>query len=166
MLRQYPSVILVDPRYDSAFDDDYLTVRYVRNVAASTRERPFHVRLVTKDRLVALGAAWVAWERGDCVLAIDEVHEFCPSSHLGIPPIIKTILLQGRHRNVGFFAASQRPANVHNDILSEASCGRMHVFRLGFGRDLDYMRGWVPDIERVTRFQLPGEHITWPENSA
>jgi len=67
------------------------------------------------------------------LFVVDEVHNFCTKS--SIPDGLKYLITvcQGEPYNIGFFGISQRPANVHNDILSNASV--WFVFSLNLDRD-------------------------------
>lgn len=157
-------VFFCDPRADDGRFQGagFVTVRSVREAVELSKVRPFKIRLETKSPLAFEGLCWLAWERRDCTLAVDEVHELVSGQHACIPPVVTRLLLEGRHRNVRFYAASQRPANVHNNILSEASCGRIHVFQIGFD-SVKYCEKWIPNVARAMQFRNPGEHFTFPE---
>lgn len=82
------------------------------------------------DRL----CAWVWDTLRNVTLVVDEVHNFCTSSV--ISPAFKRLITvaQGEPYRIGVVAISQRPANVHNDIKSNASL--WFVFRLFLEADV------------------------------
>ena len=70
-----------------------------------------------------------------CVV-VDEIHNFA-TPHF-IPKYLKESYLSGRHQNLGIIAASQRPANVHKDVLAQST----HLFCANFSEanDIKYFR--------------------------
>ena len=64
------------------------------------------------------------------VFCVDEVHNW--ATKMFIPLEFKRLITvaQGEPYNIGIIAITQRPANVHNDILSNASliiCFKLHL---------------------------------------
>lgn len=55
------------------------------------------------------------------VFLVDEVHKFC--TKFKIPEHFNTLVTvgQGEPYNIGIIAITQRPANVHNDVISQSS---------------------------------------------
>lgn len=74
-----------------------------------------------------------------CMVYVDEVHNFA-TAHF-VPKWFKEILLTGRHQNLGLIACSQRPANVHKDILAQSH----HIFCsvINEANDLNYLKGTI-----------------------
>lgn len=91
-------------------------------------------------------ALFLVYKRADfcefqtsAVVYIDEVHNFA-TPHF-VPKWFKEILLTGRHQNLGLIACSQRPANVHKDILAQSH----HIFcsAINEANDLNYLKGTI-----------------------
>lgn len=74
-------------------------------------------------------------------LVIDEIHNW--ATHNFIPKWLKEIVLTGRHQHVGLLCCSQRPANVHKDVLANSH----HVLcsNMSEANDLNYLRGSIGD---------------------
>lgn len=89
-----------------------------------------------------------------CCVVIDEVHNFA-SPHF-IPKWFKEILLTGRHQNVGLISCSQRPANVHKDILAQSH----HIFcaNVNEANDINYLKSTIGDgaekLRSLKQFQF------------
>lgn len=68
------------------------------------------------------------------VFCVDEVHNFCTKSQ--IPLCFKKLITicQGDPYNIGVIAITQRPANTHNDVISNASL--YVVFKLNLENDV------------------------------
>ena len=60
--------------------------------------------------------------RGDCTIVLEEVQNYA-SVHK-IPKYLKQISLTGRHKKVNFITTTQRIAEIHKSLLSQAH----HVF--------------------------------------
>lgn len=60
--------------------------------------------------------------RGNCTVVIEEIQNFA-SVHK-IPPFLKQCSLTGRHQNINFITTTQRIAEVHKSLLSQAH----HIF--------------------------------------
>lgn len=160
MLRGKPRQILVIPRHDPAFSG-YLEVHSFTEAARATAGRQFRVLWVLDpaDTLRFEALSRLAYDRGDLVFAVDELHEYCPNSHQAIGKYFKKLCLHGRHANVEIFGISQRPANLHKDFLSQAAT--IHVFKLTFPGDMDALKRTVPDVDKARNFKV-GEYLTFP----
>jgi energy-coupling factor transporter ATP-binding protein EcfA2 len=89
-------------------------------------------------------------------VVIDEVHEYCHAHYMPAP--FKEALLLGRHQEMGLILASQRPANVHKDILAQSH----HLFcsLIVETNDFNYLKGYFgPDPEKLK--SLPKYHFLW-----
>lgn len=64
----------------------------------------------------------IIYHIGDITIVIEEVQEY--SSTHSIPQWFKTLLMRGRHKNIGFITTTQRPGQLHKAILSQST----HVF--------------------------------------
>lgn len=60
------------------------------------------------------------WSPKDCIIAIDEVHEFVPESGTSAKyaPEVERAIKHWRNQNVGFIFTSQRPAYVKKNVLA------------------------------------------------
>jgi hypothetical protein len=90
-----------------------------------------------------------------CV-AVDELSLLC-TPHW-IPEHLANLIRLGRHTDAKFIATTQRPPDINQLVLSQAR--EWHLFQMHLPRDVDYLKKFVPDIERVR--SLPrGEAIVW-----
>lgn len=98
------------------------------------------VNWATKDDQFK-AACRAVWLRGNVVFVIDEVHLFHAKKKT-LPEHLAILLNQGGNKNIAVWVASQRCAQVHNDIL--AACNHHFIFKLFLPQDLDYMCDFVP----------------------
>jgi len=89
------------------------------------------------------------------MFVVDEVHKYC-SKH-SIPYFFNNIITisQGLQK-IGVMAISQRPANVHNDIISQASV--RVSFRMDFEDDADKMAKFIR-VQKEDIMNLPKRHF-------
>ena len=126
-----------------------------------TRGAAFHIRWSgSRNSKTFEGLCWLAMERGNVIVAIDEIQFFVKKTPQGIPKYFQECCLAGRHRNVRVYATSQRPALTHNDFLSQVQ--RWYLFRMQFADDIDAVKRMIPDAESSLTFSKPGEHLTFP----
>lgn len=97
-----------------------------------------------------------AMEIGDCSIYVDELALFC-SPHW-MPDNMQNVIRLGRHQGVRFVATTQRPPDIHSLVLSQAK--RWYLFQTHLPRDIQFLRQFVPDIERVLNLPV-GECIVW-----
>ena len=76
---------------------------------------------------------------------VDEVHKL--ASTYKITAWFNSIITRGRKRGIGCISASQRCANVHNDILSQAD--HVVVFFLYRKIDIDYLARDIKGVEKA-----------------
>lgn len=89
-------------------------------------------------------------------IAVDELSLLC-NSHW-IPEHLEQLIRLGRHTDARLIATTQRPPDINQLVLSQAR--EWHLFQMHLPRDVDYLKKFVPDIERVR--SLPrGEAILW-----
>jgi len=160
LLNQYRRVFLIDPTRDPKFNDWADVCTTLEEAGRRSMEPTFRVRIVTESQKAFESICWLAYNhRQNCVIAIDEVQEFVPKTHAGIPFWFRKCCLRGRHHKIAIIAASQRSANVHNDFLSQAATHRVYVFRTE-PEDL----GWLKRYKALhTAVGLKvGEFLTWP----
>jgi hypothetical protein len=153
--------IVVLPEADPALDDYGTLAATLPDVVTLTSERTFQVRYITESPLEFEFICWLAWQRGNLTLTIDEIHEFVPSHFGSIPLPFKRVVLRGSKRHINVIGISQRPANIHKDLLSQAAALRLYVFKLGWADDFASLKKIIPDVERAQHFKV-GEFICWP----
>lgn len=160
LLDQCPRVFLIDPTRDEAFDEYAPAAASLAEVGELSRAPTFRARLVTESQLAFDTICWLAFEhRKNCLIAVDEIHEFVPCFHASIPPWFRKCVLRGRHEGVSIIGASQRTANCHNDFLFAAAAHRIYVFRTPT-EDLGGLKKYK-HFHRAA--DLPNfEHLTWP----
>ena len=121
------------------------------------------------DRIDQTGAvAWAVLEhakpnRGDqpMLLVVDEAQNYVPEQQTGLvsrargsfQPIFE-IATEGRKFNCGLLIASQRPARVNKDILSQ--CNTQLIFRMVSVEDLDAVRDCFEGASLSLSAALPG----------
>lgn len=86
---------------------------------------------------IAAALADVAWQLGDCVLVLEEAHDACNARTA--PDELIRLAKRGRHANVGLWACSQRPSDVHPSIRAELAAHEAFVLRLAEARDLEVL---------------------------
>lgn len=79
------------------------------------------------------------WRRGNCIFAVEEWHLF-NRTKFALPAEFGNLFNQGGNRNIAVWGASQRAAQVHNDIL--AACTHHFIFKLATPQD----RRWMCDV--------------------
>ncbi|MCA9459298.1 MAG: ATP-binding protein [Nanoarchaeota archaeon] len=87
------------------------------------------------------------------MLCVDEVHKFC--TKYKIPSNFNSIVTigQGDPYNIGVIAITQRPANVHNDVISSSTI--IISFRLNLKSDAEAVTG----IDANAIQKLPHRHF-------
>lgn len=160
LLQKSSRVFLIDPTRDEKFNDFAPVCPTLERAGDLSQQKRFRVRIVTESQKVFETICWLAYNhRPNCVLAVDEIHEFVPSYHLGIPHWFRKCVLRGRHKGISIIGASQRTANVHNDFLYAAAAHRVYVFRTPV-EDLGGLKRYKQLHEAST---LPvGQFLTWP----
>lgn len=162
LLNDHFRTFVIDPTADDEKFRSYGTLApTMADVVRLSTSRTFRVRIITEDPIAFQFVCWLAWQRGNCTLAVDEVHEFVPNMHNGIPRIFKLLCLRGRHRDVSIIATSQRPQNVHKDFLSEAANHGLYVFRMNDPYAFDTLRKIIPDVDKARNLPI-GEKLSWP----
>lgn len=91
--------------------------------------------------------------RGDCTVVLEEVQNY--ASVYKIPKYLKQIALTGRHKKVNFITTTQRIAEIHKSLLSQAH----HVFSGFTDNSLDLKtlneNGFSIDlIEQVNQYEF------------
>jgi len=92
------------------------------------------------------------YTKGNCTLVIDEV-----ARHSKPAKILfwhDTLMRLGRSRNVGIINTTQRPRDIHNNLLSESQI--FFVFQLNLSTDKEKLRGVMGDIalNALDKFQF------------
>jgi hypothetical protein len=163
-LELYDRLIVVLPEWDPAFERFGDVARTLAEIVELTSQPTFRVLYVTEEQLEFQYICHLAWQRGNLCLAVDEIHEYVPSTFLSIPRPFKRIVLRGGKRNLSVVGISQRPANMHKDLLSQAAALQLYVFKLGWADDFKALKQTIPDVERVRNFKV-GQYISWPAES-
>lgn len=105
-----------------------------------------------------------------CVI-LEEAHRYIPQQIVkGSPPIVSqckeaasALLLEGRSFGIGCWAATQRPARLHKDVLEEVST--VFIYKVGAAatNDRKTIKEWLshenlgPEIMESLTSLLPGE---------
>ncbi|HEY2936757.1 MAG TPA: hypothetical protein VGJ25_09155 [Gaiellaceae bacterium] len=121
LAEQPPPLEVDDPR---EIDWQHRTIRYVPRRPGDRRE------------MDALHHA--IFQRGDMLVAADELEDIAPSQGGGPPPFVRKVLKQGRKIKVTFAGTSQRTAGID---LSARNAEHACVFRLSEPDDLRAIAG-------------------------
>jgi len=103
---------------------------------------------------------WLAIQRGNVILAVDEIQFFVKKNAQSIPKYFQECCLAGRHQGVSVYCTSQRPALTHNDFLSQVQ--RWYLFKMQFADDVDAVKRMIPGAETSLSFSTPGQFLTFP----
>ena len=79
------------------------------------------------------------FERGNCVLFLDELHNFTSKQSIIRP--FQNLILSGRPRGVSVISISTRPASLPNSVLSNAN--HVFCFRLNIESDVKFLESWM-----------------------
>lgn len=95
------------------------------------------------------------------LLIVEEADKFIPQSRKEVIPIIGDISRRGRKRGLGLMLATQRPALVNKNVLSQ--CSNQFIGRLSISNDIDSVKIFfnnkkdlykLPDLERGMFFVM------------
>lgn len=111
------------------------------NLKLYPNQRVFNPNWITipdyKARLnVFLPWCDMVWRHGNCIAVVEEWHLFNNKKD-DLPLQFGNLFNQGGNRNIAVRGTSQRPAQVHNDVLS--ACSHHFVFKMSMPADLDWM---------------------------
>ncbi len=134
MLHRVPRLVLVDAN-DDLEDRLWLTTPWNTEVGDKLQGGENVRTRVIYDRDIET-ALTIAYQSHDCIVYIDEVTAVI-SENRPAPAFIEEIWKRGRKRNVGGWAASQRPVRIPLLFLSEAR--HFFCFRLMLERDRERM---------------------------
>ncbi|HYY73163.1 MAG TPA: hypothetical protein VE778_06185 [Candidatus Bathyarchaeia archaeon] len=176
ILRANNGVFVFDPHCDEAY-------RWIRNTALSAEEledysrwrreanpRRVALRYVPDGRLDPFEAlndfcAW-AWTWRNIWMCVEEVSESARSvSSTGMPPELRRIVNQGRHRGINQIYCGLRYAEIPRPISAGADV--QILFRCQEPLDLDAMRSRIGS-EAAERVQALGKHealVFFPDRS-
>lgn len=90
------------------------------------------------------GWIWKVWERGKCGLVFDELYmvpEFKGAAGTGGP--LKSILTQGRSKEIPVWGLAQRPVDINLHMITEAQF--IAEFYLKRREDRQRVRSYIPD---------------------
>lgn len=162
-----PRQLLLNTTGDPKFSDWGVSVESFEEMADyAYRSDKFKIRWDRAPRtaLTIDAVSWLALRRGQelgpILLAVDEIHYYVSKQWNTIPKSFQDACLIGRHAEVQLIAASQRPALIHNDMMSQAS--QWHVFRLVLRDDLDSIKHLLPEIRDQAPALPVGKHLTYP----
>lgn len=85
------------------------------------------------------------------LVVVEEVDKFAPQASRKVMPKLLEIAKRGRKRGLGLLIASQRPAFVNKDLLSQ--CGSQMIGKLTIKNDLDAVRLFFDDRNQL--LELP-----------
>ena len=82
-----------------------------------------------------------AFKRGNLVLILDEVHNFCTKQSM--QKEYRKLILSGRPRGISVISISSRPSSLPNHVLSNSK--HVFSFRLHLESDLRYLASYMGD---------------------
>ena len=160
LIRQQQRLIIVDPTCDESLERLAVPAANMDEAERLTRSPQFHIRWSGQRNPVTFdGLCWLALQRGNCLLAVDEIHLYVKKTSLGIPKYFQECCLIGRHSGVAIIVTSQRPALTHNDYLSQVQ--KWFVFQIRYPEDSDALKKLIPNVADSHTFKV-GEFLTFP----
>ena len=81
----------------------------------------------------------IALQQHNLTIAVEEVQEY--ANKFRFPTPLSRIVRVGRGKGLTYIAVSQRPAEVHNAIISNSH--HRFIFRLDLPPDILYLKRWV-----------------------
>jgi DNA helicase HerA-like ATPase len=96
----------------------------------------------------------IAFNQSNITVAIEEIQEY--ANKFRFPTPLSKIVRVGRGRGVTYIAVSQRPAEVHNAIISNSH--HRFVFRLDLPPDIQYLKRWLKCDEETIK-NLPNYYF-------
>jgi len=87
-------------------------------------------------------------------VVIEEVQEY--ASKFGLPASLARLVRTGRRRGIAYISISQRPAEIHNAIVSNSH--HRFIFRLDLPTDIEYLEKWIRCPKEVIQ-RLPNYHF-------
>ena len=101
-----------------------------------------------------------AFNKGNCVLIIDEVHAYVTKQK--ILKEYNDLILSGRPRGVSVISVSTRPASLPNNVLTNAK--HVFTFRLNIESDVKFLEGWLgSEVWQVVQQNKRMKHKDLPE---
>jgi len=91
---------------------------------------------------------WWVYYRQNCILYIDEASQPGVIDSFHIPAGLNVIYKRGRELNIGCWASSQEPVNVHNTLMSQAD--HFFAFITQMQSHRDKMAGYMGDPVKYT----------------
>ncbi len=89
----------------------------------------------------------IAFEIPNLTVAVEEVQEY--ANKFRFPTPLARIVRVGRRKGITYIAVSQRPAEVHNAIISNSH--HRFVFRLDLPPDIIYLKKWLQCDEETIK---------------
>lgn len=141
-------VILIDAKDEYFHIPDFQIEDFNKNKGLfRINELEYEGVVIKGAKGLAYIAEWLAeqmFERGDCILVIEEVGAVLKKygKFYDRNPHVATLIQQGRGRGVGFIGVSQRPQELHTTLISQST----HVFSFWFHQraDIEYMKSYFP----------------------
>jgi len=96
----------------------------------------------------------IAFNQSNITVAVEEIQEY--ANKFRFPTPLSKIVRVGRGRGVTYIAVSQRPAEVHNAIISNSH--HRFVFRLDLPPDIQYLKRWLKCDEETIK-NLPNYYF-------
>lgn len=87
---------------------------------------------------------------GDCTVLIEEISQWCAPA--GLSRELELLIRAGRHKNIRVLGASQRPADVHKLVMSQAD---LVLGRIYEANDTIYLRHFFREADRLKDLPEP-----------
>lgn len=160
LLARLPWVVILDPKHQFSFDQgrkrrsDILITKSLAE--ADKHDEPYPI-IYRPDVREARGGCedfwgWI-WDRENTIVYVDEVTSVSPT--VNMPYGYQRAIQQGRGKNIGVWSATQRPARIPTNLLTEAE--HVFAFELRALNDLKRMAEYTDPIiieERVKGYDF------------
>lgn len=135
--KEYPRRVIFDSMDEYELENNKNSVmvhsfeELVNTISNFRDEKRFQIiyRIDTSDPNSVLyfeNALYILYELGNVCVVVEEAQDYCTPNK--IPASYKKCMTSGRHRNMAFFATTQRPSIINGMIFSQSTqifCGNL-----------------------------------------
>ena len=160
LLARLPWVVVLDPKHQFTFDQagnrrsDILITKSLAEADKHDDPTPIIYRPDVREAKAGCEDFWEwIWLRENTIVYVDEVTSVSPT--VNMPYGYQRAIQQGRGKNIGVWSATQRPARIPTNLLTEAE--HVFAFELRALNDLKRMAEYTDPIiidERVKGFEF------------
>lgn len=149
LLHRLPWVVVLDPKHQFTFPrrnnrrSDILVTKNLSEAARFDEPYPIIYRPDVREARSGCDDFWGwIWDREETIVYVDEVMSVAPT--INMPYGYQRAIQQGRAKNIGVWSATQRPARIPVNLLTEAE--HVITFELRALNDLKRMAEYTDPI--------------------